>query len=75
MTASNEAMKIPTPRGGIGRKIASPAPATRLEPALERAKAAQGPAAVCVRTDRDANLSIPSDPLLRFIEVYQGPLG
>jgi acetolactate synthase-1/2/3 large subunit len=46
-----------------------------LEPALERAKAAQGPAVVCVRTDRDANLSTPSDPLLRFIEVYQGPLG
>jgi len=46
-----------------------------LEPALERAKAAPGPAVVCVRTDRDANLSTPSDPLLRFIEVYQGPLG
>jgi len=46
-----------------------------LEPALERAKAAQGPAVVCIRTDRDANLSTPGDPLLRFIEVYQGPLG
>jgi len=46
-----------------------------LEPALERAKAAQGPSVVCVRTDRDANLSTPADPLLRFIEVYQGPLG
>jgi acetolactate synthase-1/2/3 large subunit len=46
-----------------------------LEPALQRAKDAQGPAVVCVRTDRDANLSTPSDPLLRFIEVYQGPLG
>jgi acetolactate synthase-1/2/3 large subunit len=46
-----------------------------LEPALERAKAAQGPAVVCLRTDRDANLAIPQASLLRFIEVYQGPTG
>jgi len=46
-----------------------------LEPALERAKAAAGPAVVCVRTDRDANLALPADLLLRFVEVYQGPLG
>ena len=45
-----------------------------LEPALERAKSAQGPVVVCLRTDRDANLSTPPDPLRRFIEVYQGPL-
>jgi acetolactate synthase-1/2/3 large subunit len=46
-----------------------------LEPALAGAKAAAGPAVVCVRSDRDANLAMPSDPLLRFVEVYQGPLG
>jgi acetolactate synthase-1/2/3 large subunit len=46
-----------------------------VEPALERAKAAAGAAVVCVRTDRDANLAVPADPLLRFVEVYQGPLG
>jgi acetolactate synthase-1/2/3 large subunit len=46
-----------------------------LEPALERARAEAGPSVVCLRTDRDANLSTPGDPLMRFIEVYQGPLG
>jgi acetolactate synthase-1/2/3 large subunit len=46
-----------------------------LEPALERAKAADGPVVVCVRTDLEANLSTPLPPLLRFAEVYQGPLG
>jgi acetolactate synthase-1/2/3 large subunit len=46
-----------------------------LEPALERAKAVEGPAVVCLRTDRGANLAMPSDPMMRFVEVYQGPLG
>jgi thiamine pyrophosphate-dependent acetolactate synthase large subunit-like protein len=46
-----------------------------LEAALEGAKASEGPAVVCLRTDRDANLAMPSDPLLRFVEVYQGPMG
>jgi acetolactate synthase-1/2/3 large subunit len=46
-----------------------------LEPALGKAKGTGGPAVVCVRTSRDANLSVPADPLRRFIEVYQGPLG
>jgi acetolactate synthase-1/2/3 large subunit len=46
-----------------------------LEPALASAKAEPGPAVVCVRTDRDANLATPGDPLMRFIEVYQGPMG
>jgi acetolactate synthase-1/2/3 large subunit len=43
-----------------------------LEPALERAKA---PVVVCVRTSLEANLSTPMPPMLRFGEVYQGPLG
>ncbi|MHC4708891.1 MAG: thiamine pyrophosphate-binding protein [Planctomycetota bacterium] len=46
-----------------------------LEPALEQAKAAPGPAVVCVRTDRDANMAAPLKPMLRFGEVYQGPIG
>ena len=45
-----------------------------LEPALQHARSVSGPAVVCVRTDREANLAIPPDPLLRFVEVYQGPL-
>jgi acetolactate synthase-1/2/3 large subunit len=46
-----------------------------LAPALEKAKAAEGPAVVCLRTSREANLSTPPDPQLRFVEVYQGPMG
>jgi len=45
-----------------------------LEPALARAKAAAGPAVVCLHTSREANLAVPGDPLRRFLEVYQGPL-
>ncbi|HYW03486.1 MAG TPA: thiamine pyrophosphate-binding protein [Gammaproteobacteria bacterium] len=44
-----------------------------LEEALTRARAARGPAVVCVNTSRDANLGIPADMLTRFFEVYQGP--
>jgi acetolactate synthase I/II/III large subunit len=46
-----------------------------VEPALRRAKAADGPAVVCLRTDRDANLAIPMEMTIRFAEVYQGPIG
>lgn len=46
-----------------------------LEPALRRAREADGPAVVCVHTDRAANLAIPPELLMRFVEVYQGPLG
>jgi acetolactate synthase-1/2/3 large subunit len=46
-----------------------------LEPALRRAREAEGPAVVCVRTDREANLAISPELLLRFVEVYQGPIG
>ena len=52
--------------------------AERIEdvtPALQRAKAAKGPAVVCLKTDRDANLAIPMELLVRFTEVYQGPMG
>ena len=46
-----------------------------LAPALEQARDADGPAALCLRTSREANLATPMDPVMRFIEVYQGPLG
>ncbi|MHB8382815.1 MAG: thiamine pyrophosphate-binding protein [Candidatus Binataceae bacterium] len=46
-----------------------------LESALNRARAADGPVVVCLRTSHDANLAIPADMGLRFAEVYQGPMG
>jgi acetolactate synthase-1/2/3 large subunit len=46
-----------------------------LEPALDRARKADGPAVICIRSDRDANLAIPPDLGMRFAEVYQGPMG
>ena len=47
----------------------------QLPAALERARAIDGPALVCVRTDREANLAVPADLMMRFWEVYQGPTG
>ena len=46
-----------------------------LRPALEEAKAGDGPAVVCLRTSREANLATLGDPMGRFVEVYQGPIG
>jgi acetolactate synthase-1/2/3 large subunit len=46
-----------------------------LESAFNRAREANGPAVVCVKTDRDANLAVPPELFLRFAEVYQGPMG
>jgi acetolactate synthase-1/2/3 large subunit len=46
-----------------------------VEPALRRARDAKGPAVVCMRTDREANLGVPLEMMLRFVEVYQGPMG
>ncbi len=43
-------------------------------PALQRAGASTKPTVVCLRTDRDANLAMPQELMLRFIEVYQGPM-
>jgi acetolactate synthase-1/2/3 large subunit len=47
----------------------------QVEAALERARRTQAPVAVCVRTDRDANMAVPEEMGLRFAEVYQGPIG
>lgn len=45
-----------------------------LEPAFGRAKAGKGPAVVCVKTCRDSNLAVSQDLLVKFIEVYRGPM-
>ena len=45
-----------------------------LESALKHARDAAGPAVVCVKTDREANLAAPQEFLMRFVEVYQGPM-
>ncbi len=44
-----------------------------LEGALTAARDSPGPALVCVRTDRAANMAVPLAALRRFGEVYQGP--
>jgi len=44
-----------------------------LAGALERSRAASGPSVICIRSDRDANLSVPQEMFGRFFEVYQGP--
>ena len=59
---------------GLGCEGAYVERADDLEPALARAKASSGPFVLCARTDRAANLATPQDPLLRFVEVYQGPM-
>ena len=46
-----------------------------LEKALNSARDADGPAVVCIRSSREANLAIPGELGLRFAEVYQGPIG
>jgi acetolactate synthase I/II/III large subunit len=46
-----------------------------LAAALNGAKTADGPAVICLKTNRDANLSVPPELGLRFAEVYQGPIG
>jgi thiamine pyrophosphate-dependent acetolactate synthase large subunit-like protein len=46
-----------------------------LDVALKDAKAADGPALICLKTSRDANLAIPGELGMRFAEVYQGPMG
>lgn len=45
-----------------------------LEPALRRAQEHDGPSLVCLRTDHDANLAVPLDRMVRFSEVYIGPV-
>jgi acetolactate synthase-1/2/3 large subunit len=44
-----------------------------LPAALTRAKAHSGPALVCIRTSKEANLAVPDSGVARFFEVYFGP--
>ncbi|HTX96714.1 MAG TPA: thiamine pyrophosphate-binding protein [Mycobacterium sp.] len=44
-----------------------------LDSALRRAREHRGPSLVCLRTDHDANLSVPAEMTARFFEVYSGP--
>ena len=44
-----------------------------LPAALTRARAAAGPAVVCVKTSKEANLAVPEQGIARFFEVYNGP--
>jgi len=46
-----------------------------LEETLKRARDSSRPAVVCLQTDRDANLAVPGELMMRFAEVYQGPMG
>ena len=45
-----------------------------VESALATARRAPGPVVVCIRTDRAANMGVPPEAALRFMEVYQGPI-
>ena len=45
-----------------------------VDAALAKARDAQKPTVVCVKTDRMANLGVSPDAGLRFAEVYQGPM-
>jgi acetolactate synthase I/II/III large subunit len=45
-----------------------------LESALRRAREADGPAVVCLRTDHEANRAVSPDMMSRFFEVYSGPI-
>lgn len=45
-----------------------------LQPALLRARAHDGPSLVCIRSDHDANLAVPHEMVMRFTEVYAGPM-
>ncbi len=46
-----------------------------LRTALAESRASEGPTVICLKTDRDANLMLPQDMIMRFVEVYQGPMG
>jgi acetolactate synthase I/II/III large subunit len=60
---------------GLGCRGEYVAMLDELEPALSRATERDGPTVVCVKTDQAANLAVPQDVLIRFFEVYQGPVG
>ncbi|HXJ32814.1 MAG TPA: thiamine pyrophosphate-binding protein [Candidatus Eisenbacteria bacterium] len=58
---------------GLGCRAAYVDELDYLRPALDEARSHAGPSVVCIKSDRDANLSLPQDMIARFFEVYQGP--
>ena len=58
---------------GLGAQGAYVDSMADLAPAIGRAKAHNGPALVCVRTSKAANLALPPSVGGRFFEVYFGP--
>jgi acetolactate synthase I/II/III large subunit len=46
--------------------------AADIKPALQRARQYPGPALVCVKTSREANLDMPQELSRKFGEVYYG---
>lgn len=60
---------------GLGCKGYYAESMTDLEKSLLDARGTAGPALICVRTDRDANMSVPLATQVRFGEVYNGVSG
>ena len=60
---------------GLGCRGFYAAKPEEVAPALAAARKSEGPAVVCVRSDRGANMAVPPDAMQRFVEVYQGPIG
>jgi acetolactate synthase-1/2/3 large subunit len=58
---------------GLGCEGLHATTVAEVESALAAAKASPAPVVVCVRTDRAANMGVPPEAALRFMEVYQGP--
>jgi acetolactate synthase-1/2/3 large subunit len=58
---------------GLGCRASYAETLDDLRAALGLALANDGPTVICVKTDREANLMLPQDMMMRFVEVYQGP--
>lgn len=58
---------------GLGCEGLYAAADDELESALATARRAERPVVVCAATDRVANMSVPPEAALRFMEVYAGP--
>ena len=59
---------------GLGCEAFHAATLDEVDAALAQARRAAGPVVVCVTTDRTANMSVPPEAAVRFMEVYQGPM-
>ena len=61
-------------RRRVGRCASYAESIADVEWALAKAREVAGPAVICVKTDRAANLGVAPEPGMRFMEVYQGPM-